>query len=134
MSLIKTIGLRPTIQTQLARRGMHLAGKKIRTMNADGRVQAPRLQLIAEALCNPPSWRKMEKAAGDTIEKMMRQVALHPPEYQSFSPPVVRVATDHPTTNPLKGDLADNQRPQAPMVGNAQIGDMEIRLNSRRVN
>ena len=71
----------------------------------------------------------MDKASGDTIEKVMRQVALHPPDYQFFSPPVVRVATEHPTTNPLTGDLADNQRPQAPMIDNSQIDDMESRLN-----
>ena len=48
--IIKTNGLHFLTQTQLARRGGHLTGKKIQPRDVDGHVQALRLQLIAKDL------------------------------------------------------------------------------------
>ena len=60
--IIETKGLRLVIQMQLARRGRHLAGKKIIPKNVDVHVQALRLQLIAKDLDIPqPKWRKKKK-------------------------------------------------------------------------
>ena len=65
---------------QLARRGWHLAGKKIIPTNIDGHAQALRLQLIAkdldihkDASYKPKWWKKKDKAGGDfapTIDEL----------------------------------------------------------------
>ena len=52
---------------QLARRGGHLTGKKIQPENADGHVQALRLQLLSKDLDIPQPkwwWGKKDKAGG----------------------------------------------------------------------
>ena len=54
--ITKTAGLHTLIQMQLARRGGHLAGKKIQPRNVDGHVQALRLQLTSKDL-DPPQWK-----------------------------------------------------------------------------
>ena len=56
---------------QFARRGGHLAGKKIQPKNAVGHVQALRLQIFPKDLGAPQPrwWKKKDKAGGSATWK-----------------------------------------------------------------
>ena len=122
--IIKTAGLHTLIQMQLARRGGHLAGKKIQPRNVDGHVQALRLQLMSNDLDTPqwkPRWKKKEdKVAGGELlqrtaveeeddKKSAEDVTqtIYLPQGSSETVGVSKVITFFP-------DTSENEKPDYP--------------------